>query len=93
MQNYNFLCDNISSLQEITIYSALKLNINQVKMMSEYDIPAHYYKYIPLFEEYLSMVEEGHKKSFVIAKLSDENHISESTVKRVIKALSRRVIV
>lgn len=62
MQNYKFFTNNISGIAEISVYSALKLNINQVKLMSACDISPHYYKYIPLFEDYLSIVEKGHKK-------------------------------
>lgn len=81
----------VSRLSEMTIYCALKMNERQVKMMSDHDIMPHYYRYLPLFEEYLCMQAEGSKKGFIVAKLAEHHKVSESTVKRVIKALSRRV--
>lgn len=93
MQNYNFSQNNSTVFRELTVYSLLKLNIYQVKLMSECDLPPHYYRYIPLFEEYLVMLDDGMKKNYIIAKLSETYDVSESTVKRVIKALSRRVTV
>ena len=91
MQNYDKYLEE--SLQDCgpTVYFALKLNINQVKMMSDYDIPPHYYKYIPLFEDYLCLRAHGYKKAYILTKLVEDYNISESTVKRVIKALSQRV--
>ena len=91
MQNYNFSQNDSTVFRELTVYSLLKLNIYQVKLMSECDLPPHYYRYIPLFEEYLVMLDDGMKKNYIIAKLSETYDVSESTVKRVIKALSRRV--
>lgn len=80
-------------MEEVSCYSLLKININQVKMMSQCDLPTHYYKYIPMFEEYLKMRREGSKMAYIIAHLSNTYGISESTVKRVVRALSQRVTV
>ena len=60
-------------------------------MMSDFDIPVHYYRYIPMFEEYLEMLDNGEKKACIILHLAEKYNVSDSTVKRVIKALSLRV--
>lgn len=91
MQKYNKNKENSPQDCGLTVYSALKLNINQVKMMSDYDIPPHYYKYIPLFENYLDLRAHGYKRAYILTKLVEDYNVSESTVKRVIKALSQRV--
>ena len=80
-------------LSVISLYSLLKLNLNQLKMMSDCDIPVSYYRYIPMFEDYLEMRDAGDKKAYITAVLTERYHVSESTVKRVIKALSLRVTV
>jgi len=90
-QKYNKLSDYTISLSQISLYSILKLNLNQLKMMSDFDIPAHYYRYIPMFEEYLEMLDNGEKKAYIILHLAEKYNVSDSTVKRVLKALSLRV--
>lgn len=60
-------------------------------MMSDFDIPVHYYRYIPMFENYLEMLDSGDKKAYIILYLAEKYNVSDSTVKRVIKALSLRV--
>lgn len=91
MQNYDKNQQNATAYNEISGYMLLKINLNQVEMMSDYDIPPHYYKYIPLFEDYLCLRAHGYKKAYILTKLVEDYNISESTVKRVIKALSQKV--
>ena len=90
-QRYNKSSEYTISLASVSLFSILKLNINQFKLMSEFDIPVHYYRYIPMFEEYLEMLGKGEKKAYIILFLADKYDVFDSTVKRVIKALSLRV--
>ena len=92
-QNYSNYSEKNTDLSVISLYSLLKLNLNQLKMMSDCDIPVSYYRYIPMFEDYLEMRAAGDKKAYIILHLADKYDVSESTVKRVIKALSLRVTV
>lgn len=69
-QKYNKLSDYTTSLSQISLYSILKLNLNQLKMMSDFDIPVHYYRYIPMFENYLEMLDSGDKKAYIILYLA-----------------------
>ena len=80
-----------SDLSVISLYSLLKLNLNQLKVMSDCDIPVHYYRYIPMFEDYLAMRSRGEKKAYIILHLAEKYEVSDSTVKRVLRALSLRV--
>ena len=91
MQKYKESIKQNSDLAVVSLYSVLKLNLNQLKMMSDFDIPAHYYRYIPMFEDYLQMRAAGEKMAYIIAVLTERYDVSDSTVKRVIKALSLRV--
>ena len=91
MQKYKESIKQNSDLAVVSLYSVLKLNLNQLKLMSDFDIPAHYYRYIPMFEDYLQMRAAGEKMAYIIAVLTERYDVSDSTVKRVIKALSLRV--
>lgn len=93
MQKYNKICNQQSDAEEITLFALLKLNLNQLKMMSDCDMPVTYYHYVPMYEDYLQMRRSGEKKAYITAVLTERYQVSESTVKRVIKALSLRVTV
>jgi hypothetical protein len=93
MQKYNKICNQQSDAEEITLFALLKLNLNQLKMMSDCDIPVTYYRYVPMYEDYLQMRRSGEKMAYITAVLTERYQVSESTVKRVIKALSLRVTV
>ena len=93
MQRYNKICNQKSDVDEITLFALLKLNLNQLKMMSDCDIPVTYYRYVPIYEDYLQMRRSGEKMAYITAVLTERYRVSESTVKRVIKALSLRVTV
>lgn len=93
MQKYNKIFNQQSDAAEITLFALLKLNLNQLKMMSDCDIPVTYYRYVPMYEDYLQMRRSGEKMAYITAVLTDRYQVSESTVKRVIKALSLRVTV
>ena len=92
-QKYSNYSEKNTDLSVISLYSLLKLNLNQLKMMSDCDIPVSYYRYIPMYENYLQMRRSGEKMAYITAVLTERYSVSESTVKRVIKALSLRVTV
>lgn len=48
-------------------------------------------RYLDMYREYLRMVQEGHKKTYIIAFLSDEYNIGQRTVYRVIDKFSADV--
>ena len=93
MQRYDKFCNQKGDAAEITLFALLKLNLNQLKMMSDCDIPVTYYRYVPMYEDYLQMRRSGEKMAYITAVLTERYNVSESTVKRVIKALSIRVTV
>ena len=90
MQKYTKTPD-LHDFSYISLYSVLKINKSQAKLMSDNDISPHFYKYIPLYEEYMAMVAQGEKKNYILAKLEERHHVSESTIKRIVKAFSREV--
>jgi hypothetical protein len=48
-------------------------------------------KYIGMYKEYMHMVDEGHKITYIVQYLSDAYGVGESTVYRAIKRLSGSV--
>ena len=91
MQRYNNLPDNLNNISDISGYMLLKLNLNQVKLMSMFGLSVDDANYIPMFEEYLSLRREGVPKERIYQHFRSKYHVSESTAKRVVKRLSRQV--
>lgn len=91
MQSYNILSDNLAGIDKISGYTLLKLNLNQVNIMSKCGLSVDDTRYIPMFEEYLSLLREGVPKERIYQHFRGKYHVSESTVKRVVKRLSRQV--
>ena len=91
MQKYNNSTENLQGINEVSGYFLLKLNINQVKIMSKCGLSVDDARYVPMYEEYLSLRREGVPKERIYQHFKSRYHISESTAKRVIKRLSRKV--
>ena len=83
-ENYPALQDDISA------YMLLKLNLNQVMTMSKFGLSIDDARYIPMYEEYLCLRGQAVPKQRIYQYFRKEYHVSESTVKRVVKRLSRR---
>lgn len=91
MQKYNNNSENLTSLREISGYMLLNLNPNQLRIMSKCGLSVDDVRYLPMFEEYLRLREDGKKKKLTMTYLAEKYFVSESTVKRVVKRFSQRV--
>ena len=91
MQKYNNSQENLDRIKEVSGYMLLKLNINQVKIMSKCGLSVDDARHVPMYEEYLSLRRDGVPKERIYQHFKSKYHVSESTVKRVIKRLSQRV--
>lgn len=91
MQKYTFSLNNLESISEISGYLLIKLNINQLEFMSKCDLSVDDARHIPMYEEYLSLRRDGVPKERIYQHFNSKYHVSESTVKRVVKRLSARV--
>ena len=91
MQSYNNISENLTSMCEISGYMLLKLNINQVSLMSKCDLSVDDVRYMPMYEEYLRLRRDGAKKKQTMDYLAKKYIVGESTVKRVVKRFSQRV--
>jgi len=70
----------------------LKINRFSFEMMSKLDIKHKDWKFLELYQDYECLRQAKEKYSYIMAVLAEKYRISESTVKRVIKRLSREVI-
>ena len=91
MQRYNFLSENLAGIDEVSCYMLLKLNLNQFTAMSKCGLSVDDARHVPMYEEYLSLRRDGVPKERIYQYFRGKYHVSESTVKRVIKRLSRQV--
>lgn len=67
----------------------LKIGLEMLKVMSEFGLRTGDYKHIRMYEEYVDMRRKGEKVDYILSFLSNKYHISESTIKRVIRRFSR----
>lgn len=91
MQKYNDSSENLERINEVSGYLLLKLNLNQVEIMSKCGLSVDDARHVPMYEEYLSLRREGVPKERIYQHFRSKYHVSESTVKRVIRRLSQRV--
>ena len=69
----------------------LRIGRELLKVMSEFDLRVNDYEYIGMLAEYNEMRRNGDKVDFILAVLADRYKVSESTVKRIVRRLSREV--
>lgn len=69
----------------------LKIGRELLKLMSSFDLKCDDYKYIEMYEEYVIMRGEKEKVDYILYYLSNKYGLSESTIKRIIKRLSKEV--
>ena len=62
-----------------------------LKRLSESDIRMEDYRYVEMCDEYCRLVGDGHKKEYAIAVVTAKYHVSESTLRRVLKRLCEPV--
>ena len=69
----------------------LKIGHELLKCMSELDLRVDDYRYLSLKSEYDGMRAAGEKVDFIHACLAEKYKVSESTVKRIVRRLSKEV--
>ena len=69
----------------------VKISIGILKVMSENGIKIDDWQYVDVYEDFLNMRANKVKYRAAIKMLADEKHISQRTLERVFKRLSRIV--
>lgn len=72
-------------------YELLVLNRNILQVMDNVSLDVGDVKYIPVYQDYIRLLQEGHKKTYIMQYLSDEYSIAERTIYRIIDKFSNRV--
>ena len=72
----------------ITTYKLLSINKTLLEVLVNASIDASDVKYLKMYEDYLRLVEEGHKMTYIVRYLSDEYDIAERTIYRIVDKLS-----
>ena len=53
-------------------YELLLLNKNILQVMKDASLDIGDIKYLPMYQEYVRLMKEGHKKTYIVQYLSDE---------------------
>ena len=69
----------------------VKISMEALKMMSNSGIKIEDWQHIEMYEEYMDMRKNCEKFRYIMAYLAEKYKTSESTIKRVVKRLSREV--
>ena len=73
------------------VVELLKVGQELLKLLSKSDIKVTDYQYINAYEDFLNMRANRIKYREVIRILANENHVSERTLERIFKRLSKIV--
>lgn len=65
-------------------YELLNINESLLKVMDSLSLAISDVKYVPVIKEYLRLMGEGNKKTYVVQVLSDKYDIAERTLYRVV---------
>ena len=72
-------------------YELLILNRNILQVMDGVSLDVGDVKYILVYQDYVRLSQEGHKKTYIMQYLSDEYNIAERTIYRIIDKFSTTV--
>ena len=67
------------------VIEIMKLGRNFLDLLQKACIKLEDTRYIEMYEEYVRMLEEGFKKSYIVARLVEVYHVSERQVYCIIK--------
>ena len=73
------------------VVELVKISMEALKMMSNSGIKTEDWQHIEMYEEYEDMRKNCEKFRYIMAYLAEKYNTSESTIKRVVKRLSREV--
>lgn len=71
----------------MNLYEAIKLDKSVIKILYDAKFQTKDWKYIALYEEYLSLSNRGEKVSWIVKHLSTTYQTSERNVYKIIKRL------
>lgn len=75
----------------MTRYELIKAAESILRMCDNAGIAPSEARYLPVYEDWLRLTREGHKKVWIMAYLSQQYNISEATVKRIARKMAKKV--
>ena len=74
-------------------YELLNINESILKLMDSMSLAIADVKYVPVIKEYIQMMGEGNKKTYVVQVLSDKYEIAERTIYRLVDRLLCDIVI
>ena len=71
------------------VIEIMKLGRNFLEMLQKSCIKLEDVRYLEMYDEYVRMVDEGLKKSHIVATLVDVYHVSERQIYYIVKKFSQ----
>lgn len=75
----------------MTHYELIKAAESILRMCDAAGIVPSEVKYLSVYEDWVRLTKEGHKKVWILAYLSQQYDISEATIKRIARKMAKRV--
>lgn len=69
----------------------IKENINVLKTMYQYDVKVSDYLRLGIYDDYVKLKEQNFKQMYIFGILSDKYDVGISTIKSLIKKLSKEM--
>lgn len=71
------------------VVELLEIGGKMLKLMSENDVNRDYYRFVPMYYEFLQMRRNGMKHREAVRMLADDYKTSKASIERAIKKLSQ----
>lgn len=75
----------------MNVYEFLNTHKGVMEQLQTLPVQPSDVRYLELYKEYSRLMQEGHKKTYVLQYLSDEYNVDERTIYRVVKKFSTEV--
>lgn len=76
----------------MTNYELLKVNESVCRAVVINGVCVEDVQHVEMYENFIRMEREGHKKTFIVAYLCEQYGVSEATIYRVASRMSRNVV-
>lgn len=81
----------IQNNRNMTVYEALSLGRNLLEQLQTARVRIEDVGYVQLYEDYLRLRDQGEKKTYIVACLSEQYGVCERKVYGIIKQFSGKV--
>lgn len=71
------------------VVELLEIGGKMLKLMSENDVNRDYYRFVPMYYEFIQMRRNGMKYREAVRMLADDYKTSKASIERAIKKLSQ----